>query len=94
MENAKTTNGYKGVETNKKATVILKSTDKSDLFTVNYQEKVLGHIDTKDINHIKFVPISEDIDYTLVEMEKITSSLKKARQMKQQQISAIENFLN
>lgn len=94
MESAKTTNGYKGVETNKKATVILKSTDKSDLFSVNYQEKVLGHIDTKDVYRIKFVPISEDVDYTLMELEKITASLKKARQMKQQQISAIENFLN
>jgi len=94
MENTKTMNGYEGVETKKKSSVILKSTDKSDLFSVNYQEKVLGHINTKEVNRIKFIPTSEDIDYTLMELEKIAASLKKARQMKQQQINAIENFLN
>ncbi|MDZ7757233.1 hypothetical protein [Rhodohalobacter sp.] len=94
MENNITTNGFKEVDTKKNATVTLKSTDRSDLFSVIFQEKVLGYINTKDVNHIKFVPISEEIDYSLTELEKITSSLKKARQMKQQQVSAIENFLN
>lgn len=94
MENTKTTNGYKEVETKKNATVTLKSTDRNDLYSVNYQGKTLGYIDTKDVNQIKFVPTSEEINYSLIELEKIASSLKKARQMKQQQISAIENFLN
>lgn len=94
MENAKTMNGFKEVDTKKNATVTLKSTDRSDLFSVIFQEKVLGYINTKDVNQIKFMPISEEIDYSLTELEKISSSLKKARQMKQQQVSAIENFLN
>lgn len=94
MKTTQTKNGDESVETKKKSTVTLKSTDKSDLFSVNYQQKILGHINTKDVNHIKFVPTSEDTDYTLTEMEKITASLKKARQMKQQQINAIETFLN
>ena len=94
MENARTTNGYREVETKKSGTVTLKSTDRSDLFSVIYEDNVLGYINTKEVNNVKFVPISEEMNYTIVELEKITSSLKKARQMKQQQVNAIENFLN
>ena len=94
MENTKTTIGYKEVETKKNATVTLKSTDRSDLFSVVYEDKILGYINTKDVNNIRFVPTSEEINYSLTDLEKIASSLKKARQMKQQQVSAIENFLN
>lgn len=94
MENTNTKNGYREVETKKSGTVTLKSTDRSDLFSVIYEENVLGYINTKEVNNVKFVPISEEMDYTIIELEKITSSLKKARQMKQQQVNAIENFLN
>jgi hypothetical protein len=94
MENTKTTNGYKEVETKKNATVTLKSTDRSDLFSVVYEDKILGYINTKEVSNIKFVPTSDEVNYSLTELEKITSSLKKARQMKQQQVNAIENFLN
>jgi hypothetical protein len=94
MENTKTTNGYKKVETKKNATVTLKSTDRNDLFSVVYEDKILGYINTKDVNNIRFVPTSEEINYSLTDLEKIASSLKKARQMKQQQVNAIDNFLN
>lgn len=94
MENAKTTNGYREAETKKSSTVTLKSTDRTDLFSVIYEENILGYINTKEVNDVKFVPISEEMNYTIIELEKITSSLKKARQMKQQQVNAIENFLN
>lgn len=94
MENAKTTNGYRDVEMKKSGTVSLKSTDRNDLFSVIYEENLLGYINTKEVNNVKFVPISEEMDYSITELEKITSSLKKARQMKQQQVNAIENFLN
>lgn len=94
MEKSRITNGYREVETKKSGTVTLKSTDRSDVFSVIYEEKVLGYINTKEVNNVKFVPISEEMDYSITELEKITSSLKKARQMKQQQVNAIENFLN
>ena len=94
MENGKYTNGYRDAEFKKNATVTLKTTDRTDLFNVIFKEKVLGYINTKEVNDIKFIPISEETNYTIVELEKITSSLKKARQMKQQQVNAIENFLN
>jgi len=94
MESTNSTNGYKEVETKKNTSVTLKSTDRNDLFSVIYEEKILGYINTKEVNNVRFVPISEEMNYSITELEKITSSLKKARQMKQQQVNAIENFLN
>lgn len=90
----KTTNGHAPADTKKNTTVILKSTKSPQLFAVNYQGKVLGHIDTNDVSDIRFIPLPKKKEFSLIELEKIASGLKKARQMKQQLINTIESFLN
>lgn len=88
------TNGHATVEVKKHATVVLKSTKTPHLYSVSYQNEILGHVDTNDTANIRFIPLPEKKVYSIVELEKVTLGLKKARQMQQQIINTIESFLN
>jgi len=94
MRDMKTNNGHATVEIKKHTTVILKSTKTPHLYSVSYQNEILGHVDTNDVADIRFIPVSDKKVYSLVELEKITVGLKKARQMKLQIMNTIESFLN
>jgi len=74
-------------------TVTLRLADSDNHLSLNYQGRLLGHVDIKDVNRVTFLPLPGKSGYTLVELEKISSGLKKARQLRQQQINMIENFL-
>jgi len=75
------------------STVKLKLTDSENLLSLNYQGKTLGQVDISDVNQVIFIPLPMKSGYSLIELEKISSGLKKARQMRQQQINMIESFL-
>lgn len=74
-------------------TITLRLADSENLLSLNYQGRILGHADISDVNRVTFIPLPTKSGYTLAELEKISSGLKKARQMRQQQINMIENFL-
>jgi hypothetical protein len=90
----KATNGHSSSKVKKDTTVILKSTKSPNIFALQYQGKVLGHVDTNDVNDIRFIPVPKKKEFSQTESEKISSGLKKARQMKLQLMNTIESFLN
>ncbi|CAN5214086.1 hypothetical protein BH23BAC3_BH23BAC3_22450 [soil metagenome] len=74
-------------------TVTLRQSDSENLISLNYQGRNLGHVDISDVTRVNFIPLPAKTGYSLVELEKISSGMKKARQMRQQQINMIESFL-
>jgi len=90
----KSTNGHASIKSKKDTTVILKSTKSPHIYALSYQGKILGHVDTNEVNDIRFIPIPKKKEFALFELEKIASGLKKARQMKLQLMNTIESFLN
>lgn len=78
----------------KNTTVTLRLADSENLLSLNYQGKVLGHVDISDVNRVTFIPLPAKTGYTLPELEKISSGLKKGRQLRQQQINMLESFLD
>lgn len=94
MKNVKTKNGHATVEVKKDSTVILKSTETHNLYSVSYQNNILGHIDISDADDVRFVPLPKKNKFSIIELEQITMGLKKARQMKLQIMNTIENFLS
>lgn len=77
----------------KNTTVALKLTDSENLLSLNYQGRILGHVDMSDVNRVTFIPLKAKNGYTIVELEKLSAGMKKARQLRQQQINMIESFL-
>lgn len=82
------------ISEDKNTTVALRLADSENLLSINYQGKFLGHVDISDVNRITFIPLKAKTGYTIVELEKISTGLKKARQLRQQQINMIESFLD
>lgn len=82
------------ISEDKNTTVTLRLADSENLLSLNYQGRLLGHVDISDVNRVTFIPLPAKVGYTLIELEKISSGLKKARQLRQQQINMIESFLN
>lgn len=82
------------ISEDKNTTVTLRHADSENLLSLNYQGKFLGHVDISDVNRVTFIPLPAKAGYTLIELEKISSGLKKARQLRQQQINMIESFLD
>lgn len=90
----KATNGHSTSTAEKDTTVILKSTKSPQIYALQYQGKILGQVDTNDVNDIRFIPVPKKKEFSLTETQKISSGLKKARQMKLQLLNTIESFLN
>ncbi len=90
----KSTNGHSSIRSIKDTSVSLKKTKSPHIYALHYQGKVLGHVDTNEVDDIRFIPTPKKKEFALIEMEKIAEALKKARQMKQHLMNTLERFIN